>query len=81
MAKIPVEVDFASEFAHRDPWLMPNDLVIAISQSGETADTYTALNVAKQKGSHTLSLTNNPESKIHNLAESQMQVGAGKEKA
>lgn len=80
IAKIPVEVDYASEFSHRNPNLTTNDFVIAISQSGETADTFSALKVAKEKGSHTFALTNNPESKIHNLAESQMQAGAGEEK-
>jgi len=81
IAKIPVEVDFASEFAHRDTILSAKDLVIAISQSGKTADTFAALESAKEKGAHTLALTNNPDSKIHNLAESKMTVGAGVEKS
>lgn len=81
IAKLPVEVDFASEFAHRDTILSKTDLVIAISQSGKTADTFAALESAKNKGAHTLALTNNPESKIHNLAESKMTVGAGIEQS
>lgn len=81
IAKLPVEVDFASEFAHRDIILSANDLVIAISQSGKTADTFAALEAAKEKGAHTLALTNNPDSKIHNFAESKMTVGAGIEKS
>jgi len=81
IAKIPVEVDFASEFAHRDTILTGNDFVIAISQSGKTADTFAALESAKHKGAHTLALTNNTDSKIHNLAESKMTVGAGIEKS
>ena len=81
IAKIPVEVDYASEFAHRDLSLKPNDLVIAISQSGETADTFVAIKAAKENGVHTLALTNNPESKINNISESQMNVGAGKERS
>lgn len=81
IARIPVEVDYASEFAHRDLSLKPNDLVIAISQSGETADTFAAVKAAKENGVHTLALTNNPESKINNISESQMNVGAGKEKS
>ncbi|MFH0702481.1 MAG: SIS domain-containing protein [bacterium] len=81
IVKLPVEVDYASEFAHRNPNLTKNDLVIAISQSGETADTFSALKIAHEKGAHTLALTNNPQSKIHNLAESQMQIQAGKEKS
>jgi len=80
IAKIPVEIDYASEFSHRNPILTHNDFVIALSQSGETADTFSALKVAKEKGSHTFAITNNPESKIHNIAESQMQAGAGEEK-
>jgi glucosamine--fructose-6-phosphate aminotransferase (isomerizing) len=81
IAKLPVEVDFASEFAHRETILSQTDLVIAISQSGKTADTFAALESAKNKGAHTLALTNNPESKIHNLAESKMTVGAGIEQS
>lgn len=80
-AKLSVEVDYASEFAHRNPCLSKNDLVIAVSQSGETGDTFSALKIAKNKGAYTFALTNNPESRIHNLAESKMQVGAGKEKS
>ncbi|OGI02934.1 MAG: hypothetical protein A2287_02355 [Candidatus Melainabacteria bacterium RIFOXYA12_FULL_32_12] len=78
---LPVFVDYASEFAHRNPSLDKNDLVIAISQSGETADTYAALKIAIEKGSYTFALTNNPDSKIYNLAQSKMPVGAGKEKS
>lgn len=81
VAKIPVEVDYSSEFAHKNPFLTNENLVIAISQSGETADTFCALKVAREKGAHTLALTNNPESRISHLAESHMQVGAGKEKS
>ncbi|MDD3012868.1 MAG: SIS domain-containing protein [Candidatus Gastranaerophilales bacterium] len=81
IAKLPVEVDFASEFAHRDTILSANDLVIAISQSGKTADTLAALESAKGKGAHTFALTNNPDSAIHNAAESKMTVGAGVEKS
>ena len=81
VAKLPVEVDFASEFAHRETILSANDFVIAISQSGKTADTLAALESAKGKGAHTLALTNNPDSVIHNAAESKMTVGAGIEKS
>ncbi|MFA6989004.1 MAG: SIS domain-containing protein, partial [Candidatus Gastranaerophilaceae bacterium] len=78
-ADIPTEVEYASEFAHRKPSLHKNDLVIAISQSGTTEDTYSALKMATEKGVHTLALTNVPESKIHKLGQSKMEVGAGKE--
>jgi len=51
IAKIPVEVEYASEFLYRDPLISSTDVVIAISQSGETADTLSAINLAKSKGS------------------------------
>ena len=50
LAKVPVEVEYASEFLYRDPLISKNDIVIAISQSGETADTLSAVNLAKEKG-------------------------------
>lgn len=74
-----VIVDYASEFAHRHPAVKANDFVIAISQSGETADTYAALKVARDKGAYTFALTNNPESRIHKFADFNMEVGAGVE--
>ena len=49
-ARIPVEVEYASEFRYRDPIIHENDIVIAISQSGETADTLAAIQLAKSKG-------------------------------
>lgn len=49
--QIPVEVDYASEFRYRNPIVYPTDVVIAISQSGETADTLAAIELAKSKGS------------------------------
>jgi len=48
-AKVPVEVDYASEFRYRNPLIKGGDLVIAISQSGETADTLAAIREAKEK--------------------------------
>ena len=50
LARIPVEVEYASEFRYRNPVLHENDVVIAISQSGETADTLAAVKLAKSKG-------------------------------
>ena len=50
MCRIPVEVEYASEFRYRDPVIMPDDVVIAISQSGETADTLAAIELARQAG-------------------------------
>ncbi|MFP3835941.1 SIS domain-containing protein, partial [Chryseobacterium sp. SIMBA_028] len=49
-ARIPVEVEYASEFRYRNPIITDKDVVIAISQSGETADTMAALKLAKEKG-------------------------------
>jgi glucosamine--fructose-6-phosphate aminotransferase (isomerizing) len=58
LAKIPVEVDYGSEFRYRDPIINPKTLTICISQSGETADTLAAQREAKQKGSKTLAICN-----------------------
>lgn len=57
-ARVPVEVEYASEFRYRNPILSEKDLVIAISQSGETADTLAALNMAKNKGALILGICN-----------------------
>ncbi len=57
-ARIPVEVEYASEFRYRNPVLRPNDVVIAISQSGETADTLAAVREAKRQGVLTLGICN-----------------------
>jgi len=58
IARIPVEVEYASEFLYRDPLISTNDMVIAISQSGETADTLSALNLAKQRGAFVYGICN-----------------------
>jgi glucosamine--fructose-6-phosphate aminotransferase (isomerizing) len=58
IARIPVEVEYASEFLYRDPLISKSDMVIAISQSGETADTLSALNLAKQKGAFVYGICN-----------------------
>ena len=58
LARIPVEVDYASEFRYRDPILDEQALVIAISQSGETADTLAAVRESKEKGAKILSVCN-----------------------
>ncbi len=58
MARIPVEVDYGSEFRYRDPIIDKNTLTVVISQSGETADTLAAQREAKQKGSKTLAICN-----------------------
>jgi glucosamine--fructose-6-phosphate aminotransferase (isomerizing) len=58
MARIPVEVEYASEFRYRNPIITPKDIVIAISQSGETADTLAAIKLAKSKGAFVFGVCN-----------------------
>jgi glutamine---fructose-6-phosphate transaminase (isomerizing) len=58
LARIPVEVDYGSEFRYRDPIIDPDTLTVVVSQSGETADTLAAQREAKQKGSKTLAICN-----------------------
>jgi glutamine---fructose-6-phosphate transaminase (isomerizing) len=57
-ARLPVEMDIASEFRYRNPVLGPGDLVIGISQSGETADTLAAMRMARERGAKVLAITN-----------------------
>jgi glucosamine--fructose-6-phosphate aminotransferase (isomerizing) len=57
-ARVPVEMDIASEFRYRDPVIGPDDLVIGITQSGETADTLAAMRLARERGAHVIALTN-----------------------
>ncbi len=64
LCDIPVEVDYASEFRYRNPIIRENDIVIPISQSGETADTLAALKLANEKGAFTYSLVNTVGSTI-----------------
>ncbi|MEG0512536.1 MAG: glutamine--fructose-6-phosphate transaminase (isomerizing) [Clostridia bacterium] len=58
LARVPVEADIASEYRYRDPVIGENELFIAVSQSGETADTLAALRQAKQSGAHVLAICN-----------------------
>ena len=64
LARIPVEIDIASEFRYRDVPLKPGDLSLFISQSGETADTLASLRYARQAGQHVVSIVNVPTSTI-----------------
>jgi glucosamine--fructose-6-phosphate aminotransferase (isomerizing) len=57
-ARVPVEMDVASEYRYRDPVLRPDDLVIGITQSGETADTLAAMRLAREKGAKVVAITN-----------------------
>lgn len=79
LAKIPVDVDIASEFRYRDPILNQNDLVIIISQSGETADTLAALRLAKNRGAKTLAVVNVVGSSIAREADGVIYTWAGPE--
>lgn len=79
MARIPVDVDLASEFRYRNPILAENDLVIIISQSGETADSLAALREAKSRGIKTLGIVNVVGSSIAREADKVMYTWAGPE--
>ena len=79
LARIPVEVDMASEFRYRDPILDENTLVIVISQSGETADTLAALRESKEKGARVLGIVNVVGSSIAREADNVMYTWAGPE--
>ena len=78
-ARLPVEIDVASEFRYREAPMRKGDLAIFISQSGETADTLAALRYAKEQGQHTLSVVNVPTSTIARESETVMQTLAGPE--
>jgi glucosamine--fructose-6-phosphate aminotransferase (isomerizing) len=79
LARIPVEVDLASEFRYRDPIVGPGDLVVAVSQSGETLDTMEAIREAKHKGAQILAISNVVESSIPRLADHAFYTHAGPE--
>lgn len=76
---IPVEVEYASEFRYRNPIIYPDDIVIGISQSGETADTIAALKMAKQKGAFTYGVVNVVGSTIARLSDFGSYIHAGPE--
>ena len=76
-AKIPVDVEASSEYIYRDTIADKNTLVIGISQSGETADTITAIKQVKAKGSHIAIITNRADSTMARLADSLLPVNAG----
>ncbi len=79
LARIPVEVDIASEFRYRDPIISENELVIVISQSGETADTKAALEEAKARGARVLSIVNVVGSAIAKASDDVIYTWAGPE--
>ena len=78
-ARIPVEVEYASEFRYRNPPMERNTIVLAITQSGETADTLAALRESKRKGHHTLALCNVVGSSIAREADGGVYLHAGPE--
>ncbi|SFL54088.1 glutamine--fructose-6-phosphate transaminase [Bradyrhizobium sp. NFR13] len=78
-ARVPVEVDVASEFRYREAPVRKGDLAIFISQSGETADTLAALRYAKEQGMHTLAVVNVTTSTIARESETVMPTLAGPE--
>ncbi|HTH50300.1 MAG TPA: glutamine--fructose-6-phosphate transaminase (isomerizing) [Pyrinomonadaceae bacterium] len=79
LARVPVDVDYASEFRYRDPVLSENDLLIVISQSGETADTIAAMREAKQQGCKVLAICNVQGSMITREADGTILTHAGPE--
>lgn len=79
LARIPVEVEYASEFRYRNPVIFEDDIVIAISQSGETADTLAALELAKSKGATILGICNVVGSSIARVTDAGSYTHAGPE--
>lgn len=79
LARINVEVEYASEFRYRNPIINENDIVIAISQSGETADTLAALELAKSKGATILGICNVVGSSISRITDAGSYTHAGPE--
>jgi len=78
-ARIPVEVEYASEFRYRNPIISEKDIVIAISQSGETADTMAAIELAKEKGATIFGICNVVGSSIPRLTHAGVYTHAGPE--
>ena len=79
LCRIPVEVEYASEFRYRNPVIHPGDVIIAISQSGETADTLVALESAKEKGAFIFGVVNAVGSSIARLSHAGAYTHAGPE--
>lgn len=79
LARIPVEVEYASEFRYRDPIINKDDVIIAISQSGETADTLAALELARSQGALTYGICNVVGSSIPRMTDLGTYIHAGPE--
>jgi glutamine---fructose-6-phosphate transaminase (isomerizing) len=78
-ARVPVEMDIASEYRYRNPVVGPGDLVIGISQSGETADTLAAMRIARERGAKVLAITNVMGSQVTREADGVLFTRAGLE--
>lgn len=76
---IPVDVEYASEFRYRNPVILPNDVVIAISQSGETADTLAAFELAKEHGALCFGIVNSVGSSIARASDTGIYIHVGPE--
>lgn len=79
IARVPVEVEYASEFRYSNPVITPDDIVIAISQSGETADTLAAISLAKEKGAFVYGVCNVVGSSIARVTDSGTYIHVGPE--
>jgi len=79
LAGIPVEVDYASEFRYRRPPIDDRTMIIAVSQSGETADTLAAMEEGRAQGAHLLAITNTVDSSIARKADAQLYTRCGPE--
>lgn len=79
LCRIPVEVEYASEFRYRNPVIRPDDIVIAISQSGETADTLAAVQLARERGAFVYGICNSVGSSIARATDSGSYIHVGPE--
>ena len=79
LARLPVEVDYGSEFRYRDPLLEPGSVVLVITQSGETVDTLAAMEEAREKGMQSIALVNVVGSQAARLADGVVYLNAGPE--
>lgn len=79
LARIPVEVDYASEFRYRDPLVGPDQMVLAITQSGETVDTLAALEEARRQGAFTVAIVNAIGSQAARVTDGHLYMQAGPE--
>jgi glucosamine--fructose-6-phosphate aminotransferase (isomerizing) len=79
LARLPVEVDYGSEFRYRNPLLEPGSVVLVITQSGETVDTLAAMETARERGMQSIALVNVPGSQAARLADGVIALNAGPE--